>query len=105
MTDATPEHLTTVAPRLVVGDGNAAMGFHREAFGAEPFATAGRLIHAVLRIGTGTILVTEEGEAPARSPEALGGRAGAIMATYWTTPTRSGNGRGLRASARRGTSG
>jgi PhnB protein len=93
MTDPIPEHQTTVTPRLVVGDGEAAIAFYREAFGAEEvgerFAIGGRLIHAVLKIGTGAVLVTEDGadqDAPARSPEALGGRVSAIMATYWDDP-------------------
>ena len=93
MTDAIPEHLTTVTPRLVVADGEAAIAFYREAFGAEPvgepFAIGGQLIHAVLKVGTGAMLLTEDGadeEAPARSPQAVGGLVTAIMATYWDDP-------------------
>lgn len=46
-----PEHLHTVTPRLVVGDGVAAIAFHRDAFGAQEIgerftAPSGEVIHA-----------------------------------------------------------
>lgn len=85
-----PEHLHTVTPRLVVGDGSAAIEFYRGAFGAvelgERFTGPdGEVIHAELRVGDAVVMVTEEvgDAAPARSPEALGGQVSAIMATYW----------------------
>jgi PhnB protein len=85
-----PEHLHTVTPRLVVGDGAAAIDFYRDAFGAielgERFTGPdGELIHAEIRIGDSVVMVTDEGEdgGPARSPAALGGVVSAIMATYW----------------------
>ena len=83
-----PEHLHTVTPRLVVGDGAAAIEFYAHAFGAqelgEPFLEpGGRVIHAELQIGDSVIMITEEGvdaDVPLRSPEKT---VTAIMATYW----------------------
>lgn len=86
-----PEHLHTVTPRLVVRDGAAAIAFYRRAFGAEEIgerfvAPGGQLIHAELRIGDSVVMITEEGAdegSPAVSPDSLGGRVSAILATYW----------------------
>jgi len=85
-----PEHLGTVTPRLVVGDGGAAIDFYREAFGAEEIGERftdpdGKVIHAELRIGSSVVMVTEEvpdAAAPARGPGS-DGAVTAIMATYW----------------------
>jgi PhnB protein len=84
-----PPHLHTVTPRLVVGDGAAAIAFYRAAFGAEQLGESfdgpdGALIHAEVRIGDSVVMITEDSAdgAPARSPLALGG-VSAIMATYW----------------------
>jgi PhnB protein len=43
------------------------------------------VIHAEIRVGTAVVMITGEGgdDAPARSPEALGGATTVIMATYW----------------------
>ena len=87
-----PAHLHTVTPRLVVRDGGAAIDFYRRAFGAQELgerflAPDRKLIHAELRIGDSVVMITEEGAdtagAPAVSPDSLGGRVSAIMATYW----------------------
>jgi PhnB protein len=86
-----PEHLHTVTPRLVVRDGAGAIDFYRNAFGAEEIGERftgpkNDVIHAELRIGDSVVMITEEaqdGEAPAGSPESLGGVPSAIMATYW----------------------
>jgi PhnB protein len=87
-----PEHLSTVTPRLVVGDGAAAIDFYRRAYDAEEIgerfvAPDGKLINAELRIGGSVVMITEEGagteDAPAVSPDSLGRRVSAIMATYW----------------------
>jgi PhnB protein len=86
-----PPHLHTITPRLVVSDGAGAIEFYARAFRAEEIGERfvdpdGRVIHAELRIGDSVVMITEEGgdaEAPARSPESLGGCVSAIMATYW----------------------
>lgn len=85
-----PEHLHTVTPRLVVGDGARAIEFYREAFGAVEVSDRftgpdGELIHAEVRIGDSVVMLTDDAGdgAPARSPSALGGVVSAIMATYW----------------------
>lgn len=79
-----PEHLHTVTPRLVVGDGAAAIDFYREAFGAvelgERFTDpGGAVIHAELRIGDSVVMITEEHT----DAESRVGGVSAIMATYW----------------------
>jgi PhnB protein len=85
-----PEHLRTVTPRLVDGDGAAAIDFYREAFGAEELGErftgpTGALIHAEVQIGDSVVMLTDEADdgAAARSPESLDGAVTAIMATYW----------------------
>jgi PhnB protein len=86
-----PEHLHTVTPRLVVRDGAGAIDFYRAAFGAEEIgdrftAPGGELIHAEVRIGDSVVMITQDAgdaDAPARSPDSLGGSVSAIMATYW----------------------
>lgn len=85
-----PDHLRTVTPRLVVGDGAAAIAFYAEAFGAEEIGERfngpdGELIHAEVRIGNSVVMITDEAGdgAPARSPQSLDGAVSAIMATYW----------------------
>ncbi|PZS01387.1 MAG: hypothetical protein DLM70_11935, partial [Chloroflexi bacterium] len=86
-----PEHGQTVTPRLVVGDGAAAIDFYQRAFGAEEtgerFSSPdGTVIHAEVRIGSSIVMITGETAdvvAPARSPAPLGGVVTAIMATYW----------------------
>jgi PhnB protein len=88
---AVPDHLHTVTPRLVVGDGAAAIDFYRDAFGAEELGERftgpkGEVIHAEIRIGDSVVMITEEAdpEAPARSPVSLSGFVSTIMATYWS---------------------
>lgn len=86
-----PEHLRTVTPRLVVSDGAAAIAFYRLAFAAEESgerftAPSGEVIHAEVRIGDSIVMITEDTadpDAPARSPQSLGGAVSAVMATYW----------------------
>jgi PhnB protein len=85
-----PAHLRTVTPRLVVGDGAAAIDFYLRAFGAQEtyerfLGPNGELIHTEIRIGDSIVMLTEEradAGAGAGSPATLGG-ASAIMATYW----------------------
>ena len=85
-----PEHLHTVTPRLVVRDGGAAIEFYRHAFAAEELGERftgpkGEVIHAEVRIGDSVVMITEESDpdAPAKSPQSLGGVVSAIMALYW----------------------
>ena len=85
-----PEQYHTVNPRLVVRNGAAAIDFYRKAFGAEQLGErftgpGGELIHAEVRIGDSVVMITDEGEddAPAKSPQSLGGVVSAIMALYW----------------------
>lgn len=85
-----PEHLHTITPRLVVGDGVRAIDFYARAFAAREIGDRftdprGRVIHAEIQIGDSVVMITEEAAdaAPAKSPQSLGGTVTAIMATYW----------------------
>jgi PhnB protein len=85
-----PEHLRTVTPRLVVRNGAAAIEFYGKAFGAEELGErftgpGGEVIHAEVRIGDSVVMITEESDddAPAKSPQSLGGVVSAITALYW----------------------
>ena len=84
-----PAGLHTVTPRLVVGDGAAAITFYRQAFGAEERGDrfrgpAGELIHAEIKIGDSVVMITEDAvDGPARSPEHLDSKVSCIMALYW----------------------
>jgi PhnB protein len=86
-----PEHLRTITPRLVVRDAASAISFYRDAFAAEELGERftgpnGEVIHAELRVGDSVVMISDEPadpEAPARSPESLGGVVSAILATYW----------------------
>jgi PhnB protein len=75
---------------LVVRNGAAAIDFYGKAFGAEELGErftgpAGEVIHAEIRIGDSVVMITEESDddAPAKSPQSLGGVVSAIMALYW----------------------
>ena len=80
-----------MTPRLVVGDGAAAIDFYARAFGAKEVSDrflepGGRVIHAELQIGDSVIMITEEGvdaEVPVRAPGGGDTAVTAIMATYW----------------------
>jgi PhnB protein len=86
MVGPVPEHLRTVTPRLVVGDGVAAINFYARAFGAEELgdrftAPDGQLIHAEVRIGDSVVMLTGEA-GDARAPSSSGA-VSTILATYW----------------------
>jgi PhnB protein len=86
-----PEHLHTVTPRLVVSDGAEAIDFYARAFGASELGErflepGGRVIHAEVRIGDSTVMISEQGaESDALTqPPSEGSRlVTSIMATYW----------------------
>jgi PhnB protein len=74
----------------VVRNGAAAIDFYNKAFGAEELGErftgpGGEVIHAEVRIRDSVVMVTEESDedAPAKSPQSLGGVVSAIMALYW----------------------
>jgi PhnB protein len=76
---AIPEGFNTVSAYIVVKDAEKAIDFYGKAFGAEPGSVmrmpgGNGIMHAELRIGNSTVMVT--GENPqwnARSAETLGG--------------------------------
>jgi len=84
-----PAHLRTVTPRLVVGDGTAAIAFYERCFGAELVGErfdgpSGELIHAELRIGDSVVMLTEDAaDGPIASPARVGNLVTCVMATYW----------------------
>ena len=83
--------MIAIQPELWVDLGATAIEFYRAAFGAEELGERftdpeGKLVHAEVRIGDSVVMISEDAEdaeAPARSPQALGGVVTAIMATYW----------------------
>jgi len=73
-----------ISPHLIVRDGDAAIAFYGRAFGATVLyrspMPAGVGIHAQLRIGESTVLISTESlmhepELHVRAPESLGGSA------------------------------
>jgi PhnB protein len=81
--DSHPSH--TVTPRLLVGDGAAAIVFYKHAFHAEERGERhtdpdGHLIHAEILIGNAIVTLSDDdGDAA----EHQGGRVTAIMETQW----------------------
>ena len=84
-----PDHLHTVTPRLVVGDGAAAITFYSRAFAARELGQrftgpGGELIHAEIQIGDSVVMITEDGaDGPVASPERLAGMVTCLMSLYW----------------------
>lgn len=81
MTDSVkpiPEGMHSLTPYLTVRDAPAAIAFYKQAFGAEELMRLpgpdGRLLHASLRIGDSTLMMSEEfPEFGGNGPLALGG--------------------------------
>jgi len=81
MAEGTPHEYSPVSPYLMVDQGNEALEFYKQAFGAEVIETypwEGRLGHATLRINGGDVMLS--GEFPeyyertgTKSPATLGG--------------------------------
>jgi PhnB protein len=86
-----PEHLHTVTPRLIVGNGANAIKFYVAAFEAQEIGERvigphGEVIHAEVSIGDSVVMITEDvdvAETPAGSTTSRGDSVTAIMATYW----------------------
>jgi uncharacterized protein len=73
-----PEHLHTVTPRLVVRDARAAVGFYRDAFGAEQRGTlfagpGGTVVHAEIQLGDSVVYLTEPGDNGGEAAAPAGG--------------------------------
>ena len=73
-----PEGLCTLTPYLTVKDAPAAIEFYEKAFGASEQMRIpgpdGRLLHASLRLGDSTLMMSEEfPEWGSKGPQALGG--------------------------------
>jgi PhnB protein len=84
-----PEHLRTVAPRLVVSDGAAAIAFYARAFGAGQVGDRftgpdGELIHAGIWIGDSVVMITDDAvDGPVSSPQRLGGKVTCVLSLCW----------------------
>jgi PhnB protein len=84
-----PDGYHRVTPRLVVSDGAAAIDFYRLAFGAEEVGDrftdpAGRLIHAVVRMGDSMVAITDDtGDGPVAAPERVDGLVTCVLLLYW----------------------
>lgn len=67
---------TTLAPRLVVSDGDAALDFYARAFetaATDQFYDGGRLVNAHVLIGATLVGVTEEDGIVNHAPSTIGG--------------------------------
>ena len=78
-TGSIPEGYNTVTAYLAVKDGNRALDFYCEAFGAEellrlPGPDGNGLLHGELRVGNSVIMLSDEsiGSTSGRSPQSLG---------------------------------
>lgn len=71
-----PEGHHTLTPHIVVNDGNSAIEFYKNAFGAEERGRMqgpdGKVMHAELRIGDSMVYLCDEFEGIARSPKSIG---------------------------------
>ena len=81
---ATPKGYHTVTPSLVVADAAKAIEFYKKALGAEERmrfpAPDGSIMHAEIRIGDSTIMMSDEcPEMGARSPQSVGGSPVGLM--------------------------
>ena len=79
MTTRTPEGTSLLSPYLVVHDAVAAIDFYAKAFGAEEAVRLNvpdteTVMHAEVRIGGATVMLTQENPAwEMKSPQTLGG--------------------------------
>ena len=73
-----PEGHHTITPHLIVKDGNRAIEFYKQAFGAEVIGchmadSEGKIMHAELKVGNSMFYLCDEFEGHAISPLTLGG--------------------------------
>jgi PhnB protein len=88
---AVPEHLHTVTPRLIVGNGADAIEFYIAAFEAQEIGervigSEGEVIHAEVRIGDSVVMITEDVDLATIAADSIMSHEDsvtAIMATYW----------------------
>lgn len=86
-----PEHLHTVTPRLIVGNGSGAIDFYIAAFecqeiGERVIGPQGEVIHAEVMIGDSVVMITENADLDDIASNMTGSREDSvttIMATYW----------------------
>ncbi len=76
--NAIPKGYHTLTPYLVVNDGNRAIEFYKQAFGATETVRmggpGGKIGHAELKIGDSMMMLSDEMPgSPNRSPQSLGG--------------------------------
>lgn len=73
-----PEGYHSVTPYLIVSEGNKAIDFYKQAFGATEImrmpGPGGKIMHAEIQIGDSRIMLADEfPEMGARSPKSIGG--------------------------------
>ena len=78
-----PEGFHSITPSLVVRDAAKAIDFYKKALGAEELVRMpgpdGKIMHAELKIGDSIIFLSDENpQAPAKSPQTLGGVTGVL---------------------------
>ena len=84
MPDYRPEHFNTVSVYLIVRDPKAAIEFYEKAFGGEGgsclSAPDGSVLHAEVRIGDSTIMLSGENDQwGMKSPDGFGGSPASMM--------------------------
>lgn len=74
--NAIPSGYHTVTPYLVVSDGNRALEYYEQAFGATGVnrmdGPGGKIMHAEFKIGDSMVMLSDE-MGPNKSPQSLGG--------------------------------
>ena len=75
--DPIPKGYHTVTPSIVVKDGAAALDFYKRALGAQELGRMlmpdGKIAHAEFKLGDSTIMLADELDMGARSPQTLNG--------------------------------
>lgn len=80
---AVPEGFRTITAALTVRNGNKALEFYKQAFGAEVrgvhLTPDGKVAHAEIKIGDSVFMLSDEFPPIAVSPETIGGTASGLI--------------------------
>lgn len=80
---AVPEGYRTITAAITVSNGNKAIEFYKQAFGAEVrgvhHTPDGKVAHAELKIGDSVIMLSDEFPPMATSPQTIGGTATSLI--------------------------
>lgn len=80
---AVPEGYRTITAAITVSDGNKALEFYKQAFGADVrgvhHAPDGKVAHAELKIGDSIVMLSDEFPPMSTSPQTIGGTATGLI--------------------------